>query len=122
MALPDPITVAASAPNPELKYSVVKFDAYGSERIDTNGGGYTLNINHTKGKNGNRHYIQTVMTKDVTNPYTGATQKQNASISSSIARPLYGFSDADMTNLHKAHTDTVADTEVTAAKLIQFQS
>lgn len=122
MALPDPITVTASAPNPELKYSTIRFDAYGSERIDTNGGGYTLNINHTKGKNGNRHYIQTVLTKDATNPYTGATVKQTASVSTSISRPLYGFSDADMIALHKAHTDTVADTEVTAAKLIQFQS
>lgn len=122
MALPDPITVAPSTPNPEIKYSTIRFDAYGSERIDTNGGGYTLNINHTKGKNGNRHYIQTVMTKDATNPYTGATVKQSASVSTSIARPLYGFSDADMVALHKAHTDTVADSEVTAAKLIQFQS
>lgn len=122
MALADPITVAASSPNPELKLATVRFDNYGSERVDTNAGGYALVINHTKGKNGNRHYIQMQLTKDATNPYTGATVKQVASCSMSISRPLYGFSDADMVAVVKALTDTVADTEVTPAKLLQFQS
>lgn len=122
MALPDPITVAASSPNPELKLSKIRFDNYGSEWVDTNGGGYSVVINHTKGKNGNRHYIQMLLTKDVTNPYSGATTKQTASCSMSISRPLYGFSDTDMVAVVKALTDTVADTEVTPAKLIQFMS
>lgn len=122
MALSDPITVAASSPNPELKFATVRFDNYGSERVDTNGGGYTIVINHTKGKNGNRHYIQLLLTKDVTNPYSGATVKQTASCSLSISRPLFGFSDTDMVAVVKALTDTVADSEVTPAKLIQFQS
>ena len=122
MALPDPITVAAAAPTPELKLSTIRFDAYGSERVDTNGGGYSAVINHSKGKNGNRHYIQLLLTKDVTNPYSGATVKQVASCSMSIARPLYGFTDADMSALAAALIDLVEDSEVTPAKLLQFQS
>lgn len=122
MALADPITVAASAPNPQLKLATIRFDSYGSERVDTNGGGYTTTINHTKGKNGNRHYLQLQMTKNATNPYTGMTVKQTASCSVSISRPLYGFSDSDMVAVVKALTDTLASTDVTPAKLLQFQS
>lgn len=120
--LPDPITVAAASPNPSLVLAITRSDNYGSERVDTGGNGYVSIINHQKGKNGNKHYFQLVLSKDVTNPYTGTTSKQSASVSISISRPSFGFSDTDIVNLAKAHADTLADTEFTVAKLIQFQS
>lgn len=120
--LADPITIAANSPNPELKLAIIRSDAYGSERVDTNGGGYTSVINHSKSKNGNRHYLQIVLTKDATDPYSGLTKSVKASASFSISRPPFGFSDADIVNLVKALTDTLADSEVTPGKLIQFQS
>jgi hypothetical protein len=120
--LADPVTIAASSPNPELKLAVIRSDGYGSERVDTNGGGYVAVINHTTGKNGNRHYLKLSKSVDAANPYTGLTQKQVASVSISISSPAFGFTDAELGDLCKALTDTLADSEVTPAKLIQFQS
>lgn len=120
--LPDPVTVAAAAPTPALVFSIVRSDAYGSERIDTGGNGYTVVINHTKGKNGSSHYVQMTLTKDVTDPYSGLTRSQTASVSFSIRRPPYGFTDADLVALAKALTDFRDDSEVTTAKLLQYQS
>lgn len=120
--LPDPVTVAAASPTPALVLALVKQDGYGSERVDTGGNGYSVIINHTKGKNGNRHYVQMLLNKDATDPYSGLTKKQTASVSLSISRPPFGFSDADIIALRKALTDFLDDSEVTTAKLIQFQS
>lgn len=120
--LADPISVAAAAPNPALVLAITRSDNYGSERVDTGGNGYSTIINHTKSKSGNRHYIQLILTKDVENPYTSVTSSQKASVSVSISRPPFGFSDTDLVNLYKALTDTIGDTEVTVAKLVQFQS
>lgn len=120
--LVDPVTVAAASPTPELKLAVVRADGYGTERVDSNGGGYTLITNHTKGKTSNRHYLQLLLVKDVTNPYTGLTQSQTASVSFTINRPAYGFSDADMVALAKAITDYRDDSEVTTARILAFQS
>lgn len=120
--LPDPVTVAAAAPTPALVFSVIRSDAYGSERVDTGGNGYSVIINHTKGKAGNRHYVQMLLSKDVTNPYTSLVSKQVASVSFTINRPPFGFSDADMVALAKALTDFRDDAEVTTAKLLQLQS
>ncbi len=120
--LPDPVTVAAASPTPALVFSIVRSDNYGSERVDTGGNGYTVMINHTKGKNGNSHYVQMTLAKNATDPYSGLTRPYSASVSLSIRRPVNGFTDADLIALRKALTDFVDDAEVTTAKLLQFQS
>lgn len=122
--LPDPVTVAAAAPTPSLVFATIKSDGYGSERVDTGGNGYSVIINHSRGgKTGNdRHYVQMTQTVNATDPYSGLTRKQVASVSFSISRPSFGFTDAAIVALAKALTDFRDDSEVTTAKLIQFQS
>lgn len=120
--LADPVTVAAAAPTPQLALAIIRSDAYGSERVDTGGNGYSTIINHAKGKNGNRHYVQLLLTKNATDPYSGLTRAMTASVSFTINRPLFGFTDADMIALAKALSDFRDDTEVTTARLLQFQS
>lgn len=121
--LPDPVTIAASSPTPSLVFSIIKQDGYGSERNDTGGNGYSVVINHSKStKSGNRHYVQMTQTKNATDPYSGLTKSVRASVSFSISRPPFGFTDADIVALAKALTDFRDDSEVTTAKLIQFQS
>jgi len=120
--LPDPVTIAASSPTPSLVFAIVRSDGYGSERVDTGANGYTVIINHTKGKTGNRHYVKITQTKNATDPYSGLTKSVSCSCSFSIARPPFGFSDADVIALAKALSDFRDDSEVTTAKLITFQS
>jgi hypothetical protein len=121
--LTDPVTVAARAPTPSLAFTVIKQDGYGSERIEAGGNGYTVVINHTPNKSkGNAHYVQMKQTKDVTNPYSLLVQKAEASVSIAIRRPAFGFTDGDIVALVAALVDFVQDSEVTPAKLIQFQS
>lgn len=120
--LADPVTVAAASPIPQLVLAVVRSDGYGSERVDTGGAGFGTVISHTPGKNGNRHYVKLTWTKDATNPYSGLVQKQTASVSLSISRPSFGFSDVDCVDLVEALRDFVFDTEVTPARLVQMQS
>lgn len=121
--LPDPVTVAAASPTPSLVFAVVKSDGYGSERVDTGGNGYTVTINHSRPKGGgDRHYVQMTQTINATDPYSGLVRKQVASVSMTISRPSFGFTDAAMIALAKALTDFRDDGEVTTAKLLQFQS
>lgn len=121
--LADPVTVAAASPTPALVLAVVKSDGYGSERVDTGGNGYTVVTNHARTKaGGDRHYVQMTKTVNAVDPYSGLTKKQVASVSITISRPSFGFSDADMVALSKALTDYRDDSEVTTARLIQFQS
>lgn len=120
--LVDPVTVTAASPTPQLTLAIVRSDAYGSERVDTGGAGYTLITNHTKTAKGNRHYLQLSLSKNATDPYSGLTRKQVASVSLTINRPAFGFSDAEMVALAKALTDYRDDSEVTTARLLQFQS
>nr|QDH86462.1 MAG: hypothetical protein H4Bulk46361_000002 [Leviviridae sp.] len=122
MALPDPVTVAAAAPNPEIKLGVTAFPGFGSKRIDLNNGGYQSVINHTTLKSGVKHYVQLLLTKDATDPYGAVTKQVVASVSLTINRPAFGFTDTEMINLVKAHTDLIADSEVTVAKLLLNQS
>jgi len=120
--LVDPIPVAASAPNPAYSFAITKMDGYGSERRDT-ATGLTLTITHQKrGANGDRHYIKLTSSLDAVNPYSGLTQRQVATVSMSITVPSFGFSEASMVNLMKALQDTLADSDVTAVKILQFQS
>lgn len=118
----DPVTIAAASPTPALVFSTVKQDGYGSERVDTGGNGYSVIINHTKGKQATRHYVQVIQTKDVTDPYTGAVRKQNAYVSFTISRPLTGWTDVQMDALSALMIDFLEDSEVTTARLLQFQS
>jgi hypothetical protein len=121
--LPDPVTVTAASPTPQLVFTVVKSDGYGSERVDTGGNGYTVIINHQRTKGGgDRHYVQMTQTVNAVDPYSGLTKKQVASVSLTINRPSFGFTDAAMVALAKALTDFRDDSEVTTAKLLQFQS
>lgn len=121
--LPDPVTVAAASPTPALTFTLVKQDGYGSERIDSGGNGYTVIINHSRPKGGgDRHYVQMTQTVNATDPYSGLVKKQIASVSLTISRPSFGFTDAAMIALAKALTDFRDDSEVTTAKLLQFQS
>jgi len=121
--LPDPVTIAAAAPTPALVFTTVKSDGYGSERVDTGGNGYTVIINHTRPKGGgDKHYVQMLQTVNATDPYSGLVKKQVASVSLTISRPSFGFTDAAMVALAKALTDFRDDSEVTTAKLLQFQS
>ncbi len=121
--LVDPVTIAAAAPTPALVFAVVKSDGYGSERVDTGGNGYTVVINHSRPKGGgDKHYVQMTQTLNATNPYTGLVQKQVASVSMTVVRPAFGFSDTAIVALMKALTDFRDDSEVTSARLIQFQS
>jgi hypothetical protein len=90
--------------------------------IDTGGNKYSIMINHTPGKTVNRHYVKITQSVDAVNPYNGFTSAQNANVSISISRPSFGYTDAAMVALVKALTDFLYDTEVTTAKLLQFQS
>lgn len=121
MALPDPITIAARAPMPSIVYSRMRMDGYGAEYVDTGGNGVTLVISHNPSKNGNRHYVRVVQTKNATNPYSGLTQSVVASASLALVRPAFGFTDAEMTAVGNLLFDTVLDSEVTFAKLLQNQ-
>lgn len=117
MALPDPITVAASAPTPALSFGVAKRDGYGSERHDPNG--YVLTFNHTRNDNsGERHYMQIAQSVTATNPYTGGNSKQTARVSISAAFPPFGWDATQKAALVKALLDTLADSDVTTAKFL----
>jgi len=120
--LADPFTIAANAPTPSLVMAITKSDGYGSERVDTGGNGYNTVINHTPGKNGDRHYFKITLTKDATNPYSGLVQKQTASVSVSVAVPPFGFTTANMVDLWEALVDSINDAEVTMTRLLQNQS
>lgn len=121
--LPDPVTVAAASPTPALNFYMVKSDAYGSERRHDGTDKYRLIINHTPGKGGDRHYMQILHEYDYLIPSgNGATLKMIASASLTFVVPPNGYDQAKTVALVKALTDTLADTDVTTAKLYNFQS
>lgn len=117
----DPVPVGASAPNPAYSWQVIKADGYGSERLDV-GTQDRLVITHEKAKGGDRHYLKITETKDATNPYTGTTQKMQATCSVSLSIPPFGWTEAQAAALYKALVDTIADADVTINKILQFQS
>lgn len=122
MALPDPITVAAASPTPALTFSVVKKDGYGAERWDV-ANGYQLSFNHSVTQNnGERHYMKISQTLDATSPYTGQVSKQIANVSISASFPPFGWNAGAKAALVKALTDTLADSDVTIAKFVAFES
>lgn len=120
--LPDPVTVTAASPTPELKFGIIKHDNYGSVRIDNNGNPYQIIINHDTNKTGTRHYVQVVQEKDAVDPYSSLTRRVRATASFTLVRPTFGFSDAEMVAVGKLLTDFRDDSEVTMAKLLLWQS
>jgi hypothetical protein len=121
--LVDPVTVAAASPTPSLVFAITKNDGYGTERVDTGGNGYTMVTNHSYQKGGgDKHYVQLTHSLVAENPISGANSKQTASISLTIVRPAFGFDDTAMVALVTALRDYVYDSQVTPAKLLQFQS
>lgn len=118
---PDPIVVAADAPNPAYNFSVIRSDGYGAERRDPLGL-VGLVINHSTSKNGDRHYIQIRKTVDSTNPYNGLVSPQSATISISVSKPPFGFTDVQVGDLWTALMDTLTATDVSFADLLAFQS
>jgi hypothetical protein len=119
--LPDPIAVDADSPNPALSFVMIRQDGLGSERRDA-GGVYACTINHSTSKNGDRHYVKVVKTVDATNPYTGLVSPKSASVSVSLSKPAFGFTDADLANLYKALVDTIASDDVGIDRVIGFES
>jgi len=117
----DPIAIAANAPNPALNLSIIRSDGYGSERRDS-GGLYSTIINHSTGKNGDRHYIKLSKTVDATNPYNSLVSPQSASISISVSRPPFGFTADEIVDLWTALTDIIGDSQVGFDGLVNFQS
>ncbi|DAD51920.1 coat protein [ssRNA phage Gephyllon.1_16] len=121
--LADPVNVAAASPTPALAFTIVKQDGYGSERKDSGGNGYAVITNHSYQKGGgDKHYVQMTLVVNAVDPYSGLTKKQTASVSLTIVRPSFGFTDAAMVALCKALTDYRDTTQVTTARLLQFQS
>lgn len=119
--LADPIVVAANAPNPAVNFSVIRSDGYGAERRDA-GGLYSVIINHSTSKSGDRHYLKISKTVDATNPYNSLVSPQSASISISIARPAFGFTDVQMGDLYTLLVDTLAAAGTGIDPLLAFQS
>lgn len=117
----DPITVAAASPTPALTFAVVKSDGFGSERWDT-ANGFQLSFNHSTGTAGERHYMKLSQTVNATSPYTALVSKQTASVSIAVSIPAFGWTQAQKEALVKALLDTLADTDVTTAKFLAFQS
>lgn len=121
MSLADPITVAANAPNPELRLAVISQEGFQTKRLDTNDGGYSAIINHTKTKTGNRHYFQILKEVIANDPVSGLPRTYTGSVSLTINRPVAGFTVAQMNDLVTAFKDTLNDSEVTATRLLQLQ-
>jgi hypothetical protein len=61
-------------------------------------------------------------TLNATSPYTGQVSKQTASCSISVSIPSFGWDAAAKAALVKALTDTLADSDVTVAKFVAFES
>lgn len=121
--LADPVTIAASAPIPALTLAVIKSDGYGSERVDVTSGSYRVITQHSRTKGGgSRHYVQIIQDVAYTDPFTGLAKKTTASCSLTMNRPVAGMTEAQMVALCKALTDYRDDSEVTTARLLQFQS
>jgi len=117
----DPLPVAASSPNPAYSWAAIRIDGYGSERRDTSSG-LLLTINHNKGTGGDRHYVKVTSVKDAADPYTGLTKKVQATVSLSVSAPPLGYTETELVNLVKTLLDTLADSDFTVTKWLQYQS
>jgi hypothetical protein len=125
MSLPDPITVAANAPTPALSFAVVQKDGVGATRYDAVNA-RSLVFTHSSpldsGAKVERHYMKVSETKDATSPYTGGTSKQTASVSLSVSIPAFGWTATQKVALVQALLDTLADSDVTIANFLNYNS
>lgn len=119
--LTDPIAVDANTPTPALSFVMIRQDGLGSERRDS-AGIYALTINHSTSKSGDRHYVKLTQTVDAVNPYSGLTSQQSASVSVSIAKPAFGFTDAALAALYQAILDSIASSDAGIDRIIAFES
>jgi hypothetical protein len=120
--LSDPITIVASAPTPALTLNRIQSDGYGAIYSDVTNG-YNLTVSHAlPGKTGERHYAKLEQVLNATDPYTGGTSKQTASVSVSWSFPAFGWDGSTKAALIKALQDIIADADVTVAKLLAFNS
>lgn len=120
--LADPITVAANSPTPALTLSMIRTDGYGSERKDVPNN-YGLTFSHSSSpKTGERHYMQIKQTLSATDPLSGGTSLQTASVSLAVAVPAFGWTLATKIALVQALLDTLADSDVTITKFLQYNS
>lgn len=118
----DPIGIAADSPTPALSFSVVSYTPDGADRKDVPNG-YGLTFKHSQSATkGERHYMQLTQTVSATNPLTGGTSLQTASVSLSVSIPSFGWTQAQKAALVKALTDTLADSDVTIAGLLNYNS
>lgn len=124
MALPDPFTIAASAPTPALVMRVFSPTKDNDGYIRrTDDGIYQCLITHDMRPNKTeRHYLKISETKDVTNPYTAGVAQQTAFCAISMSFPPVGWTAAQKAALAKAVIDTILDSEVTIAAIIAGQS
>jgi hypothetical protein len=122
MSLTSPIGVAAASPTPALTLSRVKADGIGAEYWDVPNG-YQLVFNHsTSPQTGERHYMKMSQTLNATSPYTGLVSKQTATVSISASFPAFGWDASTKAALVKALMDTLADSDVTVARFVAFES
>jgi len=125
--LADPVVITAASPTPELTFNLVKQgdpkgNGYGSERKD-GVNNYTVVTTHQYLKGGgDKHYVQMTKSLVAEDPVSGANSKQTASVSIAILRPKNGFDDTAMVALVEALIDYLEDSQVTPARIIQFQS
>ncbi len=119
--LADPVTIDANAPNPQLVLAIINQDGFGTIRRDLNDGGYSTKIQHAKIKDGERHYVQILLDKDVTDPFTSLVRRKQISASLSVTIPV-GFTLDEGVAIVQALTDFLADSEVTTESLLQWQS
>jgi len=119
--LPDPVTISAHSPTPALVLRVIKSDGYGTERRDDTGA-FTIVTTHDRTKGGDRHYVKVTQVKDATDPYSGTTKKMQSSVSLSVSVSPFGWTAAEQAALVAVLTDYLADSEVTVASFLNFQS
>lgn len=121
--LPDPVSIAASAPTAALVFRVIKSDGYGSERRD-DAGLFAAIASHepANGSRVERHFLKINEVRNAVSPITGGTSKQTASVSIQVIVPPFGWTQTDKIALVKVLTDYLADAEVTVANFLLSQS
>jgi len=123
--LTDPITVHVDTHTPvqypALSLAVIRSDGYGAERRDASGL-YALVVNHSTSKNGDRHYVKLTKTVNATNPYNDLVSPQSASISISMSKPKFGFTDLEIEYLFNALLATIGSADAGVSRIIAFES
>lgn len=116
------IAVAANSPTPALNFTLVSQADLGATRLDVPNQ-RTLTINHARPVNKpEKHYMQIQQQVSAVNPLTGGTSLQTASVSISVQIPSFGWTQTDKVALVQSILDTLGDSQVTIAGLLNFNS